>query len=197
MKDSTRRGLMIAQGLAMVVVGLVLLYLRAAMTLSLFTLLGSILSLLLIAGSLLFIAITDALSSLGLDSRHAPHLRRVLFGSAIAAGAGALVILIGPMTIRTACFLFAVYSMILSIGKAHLAGHWGGTRRVQSVIWVLAGIALIFSGLLAAVAILSEDQREVLVAIAVYAVFMGLQMLLTLYFISSGARATPGMQSSF
>ncbi|MGA8108334.1 MAG: hypothetical protein WBD46_06615 [Acidobacteriaceae bacterium] len=196
MKDSTRRGLMIAQGVAMVVVGLVLLYLRAAMTLSLFTLLGCILSVLLIAGSLLFIAITDVLSSVGLDSRHAPHLRRILIGSAIAAAAGAVVILVGPMTIRTACCLFAVYSLVLCIAKVHLARHWVGTRQARAVIRVLAGIALLFSGLLAAVAILAEDDREVLVAIAVYAVFMGFQMLLTLYSISGKAAATTGMQPS-
>lgn len=189
MKDGTRKGLMVAQGLAMVALGLVLLYLRATMTLSLFTLLGCILSGLLIAGSLLFIAITDVLSSLGLDSRHVPRLRHFLIGSAIAAGAGALVILIGPMNIRTACCLFAAYSLILSIGKAHLAAHWLGTGRVRAIIWVLAGIALLFSGLLVAVAILSEDQRDVLVAIAAYAVFMGLQMLFTLHYIGSGVPA--------
>ena len=180
----------------MVALGLVLLYLRAAMTLSLFTLLGCILSVLLIAGSLLFIAITDVLSSMGLDSRHAPRLRHFLMGSAIAAAAGAVVILVGPMTIRTACCFFAVYSLLLSIGKAHLAAHWVGTRRAQTVIRVLAGIALAFSGLLAGVAIFREDQRAVLVAIAVYAIFMGLQMLFTLYSISGGAAATSGMQPS-
>lgn len=183
MRDSTRRGLMVAQGMAMLAVGIVLLFLRATMTIGLFTLLGSILSLLLIAASLLFVAITDVLSGIGLDSRHVPHLRRILIATAIAAAAGVFVILFGPMTIRSACYLLAVYSLLLSIGKAHLAKHWAGTRQVQAVIALLAAIALLFSGLLVTVATLAENERNALVVIAGYSIFVGLQMLLTMYYV--------------
>ncbi|HEX4039658.1 MAG TPA: hypothetical protein VHX37_16495 [Acidobacteriaceae bacterium] len=187
MSDSTRRGLMISQGVAMVVVGLVVLFLRATMTIGLFTLLGTVLSLLLIAASLLFIAITDVLSSIGLDARQIPHLRHLLIATAFAAAAGVFVILLGPMTIRSACCLLAVYSLILSIGKAHLARHWAGTRQAQAVLFLLAGVALLFSGLLATVAMLAKDERVAFVLIAAYAIYMGLQMLLTMYYVHGRA----------
>ncbi|MGA7524015.1 MAG: hypothetical protein WBW84_16300 [Acidobacteriaceae bacterium] len=191
MRDSTRKGLMVAQGIAMLVVGVVLLFLSATMTIDLFTLLGSILSLLLITGSLLFIAITDVLSSIGLDSRHAPHLRRLLVGSAIAAVAGVFVILYGPMTIRSACWLLAVYSLMLSIGKAHLAWHWFGTKQVKVAIGGLACIALIFTGLLVTVARVADDERNALIVIAAFALFSGLQMLLTMAYVHAQTPTPP------
>jgi hypothetical protein len=193
MSDSTRKGLMVVQAIAILVVGLVLLFLRATMTIGLFTVLGSILSLLLIAASLLFIAITDVLSSIGLDSGHVPHLKRILLATAVAAVAGVFVILFGPMSIRWACYLFAGYSLMLGVGKAHLARHWAGTRQVQVVIALLAAIALFFSGLLATVAFLAEDERNALVVIAAYSIFMGLQMLLTMYYVQRGT-AIPAAQ---
>jgi hypothetical protein len=181
LSDSARKGLMVAQGIAMLVVGLMLVFLRATMTFDLFTLLGSILSVLLIAASLLFVAVTDVLSSIGLDRGRAPHLRRLLAATAIAAFAGVFVILYGPVTTRPACYLFAGYSLILSIGKAHLAKHWAGTRQAQAVIWMLAAIALVFSGVLVWAATFAADERSTLSVIAGYAIFMGLQMLLTMF----------------
>lgn len=189
MKDSTRKGLMIVQGVGMLVVGVVLLFLRATMTIGLFTVLGSVLSLLLIAGSLLFVAVTDLLSSIGLDARHVPHLRHLLIATAFAAAAGVLIILFGPMTVRPACYLLSAYALILSIGKAHLAKHWSGTRQAQFVIALLAAVALLFSGLLSAVAFLAQDERDVLVTIAAYSLFMGLQMLVTMVYVHRGEGA--------
>jgi hypothetical protein len=190
MKDSTRKGLMIAQGIAMIAVGLALLFLRATMTIGLFTLLGSILSILLITASLLFIAVTDILSSIGLASRHLPHLRGILISTATAAAAGALVILLGPMTIRTACCVFAVYSLILSAAKVHLATHWAGTAQVRAMTWLLAAIALFFVGLLPILAFFGADERNALVAIAAYSIFMGVQVLLTMAWVHGAVPAS-------
>jgi hypothetical protein len=187
---------MVAQGIAMLVVGLVLLSLRATMTIELFTLLGSVLSLLLIAGSLLFIAITDVLSNIGLGSRHAPRLRVFLIGSALAAAGGVFVILYGPMTVRSACWLLAVYSLMLSIGKAHLAWHWSGTRQAQGAIAGLAGVALLFTALLVSFARGVGDERNPLVVIAAFALFSGLQMLLTMAWIHARVPTQPGTQQT-
>jgi hypothetical protein len=182
---------MVAQGIGMLVVGLVLLFLSATMTIELFTLLGSILSLLLIVGSLLFIVVTDILSSIGLDARHAPRLRHLLIGSAVAAAAGVFVILYEPLSIRSACWLLAVYSVFLGIGKAHLAWHWYGTKQARGAIWGLAGMALVFTGLLVTAARVEDDERKALVVIAAFAVFSGLQMLLTMAYLHARVPTPP------
>ncbi len=55
-------------------------------------------------------------------------------------------------------------------------------------MYILAGVGLTFSGALLAVA--GKDDREALAVVAVYSVFMGLQMLLTMYFLNQQARSS-------
>jgi hypothetical protein len=93
------------------------------------------------------------------------------------------------------CFLIAIYALLLSIGKFHLARRWVGTKRVQAVMYVLAAIAFFFSALLAIAA--REVEREAVAVIGSYSIFFGLQMLLSMYYLEQqrlkqlGSRSGP------
>jgi hypothetical protein len=69
----------------------------------------------------------------------------------------------------------------LSVGKFSFARSWSGSKREQSVMYVLALVALALSACL--VAFSSHDDRTSLSLVASYSLFMGLQMLLTMYFL--------------
>ncbi|MGB9032435.1 MAG: hypothetical protein WCC27_20085 [Acidobacteriaceae bacterium] len=194
MKQSTRTGWMVAQGIAMIVLGLGLFYLRATMTSWLFTVFGSVLSLLLIAASLLFIVVSDVICAAGLGAHRSPLFRRFLSLSAIAAGAGIVVILLPATTIRATCWLIAVYSLLLSIVKTYLATHWRGTPGVRPALYALAGLALVFCGLLVAAAIAAQGEQAPVVIIGAYSLYMGFQMLLTTYCVRRGVLTPPREQ---
>jgi len=97
-------------------------------------------------------------------------------------------------TLRMLCYLLAVYALSLGVGKFGLARVWIGTKRQQMVMYILAGAAVAFSAALILVA--SQDDRDALVVVAAYSLFMGLQMLLTMYFLLQQPGEKPTEPSS-
>ena len=183
--ENTRARLMLIHGCAMLALGLALFYVRATMTNLFFYVLGGAIALLLVAASLLFIAGIDWICAAGLGCRQVSRLRGFLFlSTAVAAGSVCLILYPGA-TIQMLCYLIAIYALALSVGKFGLARSWDGTKREQAVMYILAGIALTFSVCLVGVA--GQDDRESLTVVASYSVFMGFQMLLTMYFLRQQA----------
>lgn len=180
LKESTRAGLMIVHGFAMVALGLGLLYIRAAMTDLFYYMFGCAFAFLLVAASLLFIAVLDWICAVGLGPHQISRLRGFLFLGTVAAISSLVLILYPGSTIRMLCYFIAVYALLLSLGKFRLARDWRGTKRQQAVMYLLASIAFAFSALLVAVA--GQDERNALGVLAYYSLFIGLQMLLSLYY---------------
>jgi hypothetical protein len=178
-----RGKLMMAHGLAMLTLGFALLYIRATMTNLFFYVFGGAFSLLLVAASLLFIAGIDWICATGLGRHQVSRLRGLLFLSTGVAACSLLIVFYPGATIRMICWILALYALALSVGKLSLARYWRGTQRKQRLMFALAGLSLAFSGTLAAVAFAGADDRAQLAAIAGYALFMGFQMLLTMYFL--------------
>lgn len=181
LKDATRAKLMVIHGFTMVALGLGLFYIRAAMTSVFYYVIGCAFAFLLVAASLLFIAVLDWVCAAGLGSRQIYKVRGLLILSTAAASASIFLILYPGSTIRMLCYLIALYAALLSIGKFRLAAYWTGSRREQMVMYGLAGVAIVFAGLLTAAA--GRDEREALAVVAAYSIFMGLQMLLSLYYL--------------
>jgi hypothetical protein len=179
--ENTRARLMLIHGYVMLALGLALFYVRATMTNLFFYVFGGAFALLLVAASLLFIAGIDWICAAGLGCRQVSRLRGFLFLSTAVAACSVFLILYPGATIQMLCYLIAIYSLALGVGKFSLARSWNGTKREQAVMFVLAGIALAFSVCLAGVA--GQDDRRSLAVVAGYAVFMGFQMLLTMYFL--------------
>ena len=96
------------------------------------------------------------------------------------------------------CYVLAVYALLLSVGKFGLAKLWNGTRREQGAMYLLGGIALVFSASLVGFA--GHDDRASLAVIASYSLFMGFQMLLTMYFLQQRSlkpvEATPALNQA-
>ena len=69
LKEATRSWLMIMHGVAMVALGLELFYIREAMTNRFYDVFGFALAMLLVAASLLFIAVLDWICAAGLGSQ--------------------------------------------------------------------------------------------------------------------------------
>ena len=181
LKEGTRARLMTLHGFAMIGLGLGLFYIRAVMTNFFYYVFGCALAVLLVAASLLFIAVLDWICAAGLGSGRASKLRGLLLLSTAAAASSVFLVLYPGSTIRMLCYFIAVYALLLSIGKFRLARYWNGTRWEQAAMYLLATIALFFSGLLVAFA--GEDERDAMAVVAGYSLFMGLQMLLTMYFL--------------
>jgi hypothetical protein len=179
--ENTRIKLMLVHGVAMMALGLALFYIRATMTNLFFDVFGGAFALLLVAASLLFIAGVDWICAAGLGCRQVSRLRGFLFLSTAVAASTFFLILYPGATIQMLCYVLAVYALLLSVGKFGLAKAWNGTRREQAVMYLLAGIALAFSASLVGFA--GRDDRASLAVIASYSLFMGFQMLLTMYFL--------------
>jgi len=176
---------MTIHGFAMLALGLALFYIRATMTNLLFYVIGGAFALLLVAASLLFIAGVDWICAAGLGRRQVSRLRGFLFLSTAAAACSVFLILYPGSTVRMLCYVLAVYALSLSLGKFGLARSWNGTKREQAVMYILAGVALAFSAALVAFA--GQDDRDSLAVVASYSLFMGFQMLLTMYFLQKQA----------
>lgn len=101
--------------------------------------------------------------------------------STAAAASSVFLFLYPGSTIQILCYLTALYALALSVGKVFLARYWKGTLLEQVVMYVLAGIAFVFSALLTMVA--GGDQRNGLGVIGGYCLFVGLQMLLSMYYL--------------
>jgi hypothetical protein len=183
--EKTRVRLMTIHGFAMLALGLALFYIRATMTNLLFYVIGGAFALLLVAASLLFIAGVDWICAAGLGRRQMSRLRGFLFLSTAAAACSVFLILYPGSTIRMLCYVLAVYALSLSLGKFGLAKSWNGTKREQAVMYILAGVALAFSAALVAFA--GQDERASMAVVASYSLFMGFQMLLTMYFMQQQA----------
>ncbi len=185
--EDTRGKLMMAHGLAMLTLGFTLFYIRATMTNLYFYVFGGAFALLLVAASLLFVAALDWICAAGLGSRQVRRLRGLLFVSTAVAACSVFLILYPGTTMEMLSYIIAVYALALGVGKLGLARSWTGTQREQKVMYLLAGVALAFSASLVAVAITGRDDRASLAVIGGYALFMGSQMLLTMYFLQQQA----------
>jgi hypothetical protein len=157
LNESTREKLMIAHGCSMVALGLALFYVRATMTNLFFYVFGGAFALLLVAASLLFIAGVDWICATGPGCRQVSRLRGFLFLSTAVALCSLLLIFYPGATMQMLCYLLAVYALSLSIGKFGFARSWNGSKREQAVMYILAGVALAFSGALVGFA--AEDDR--------------------------------------
>jgi hypothetical protein len=194
LNETTRVKLMTIHGFAMLALGMSLFYVRATMTNLLFNVVGGAFAMLLVAASLLFIAGVDWLCAAGLGRRQVSRLRGLLFLSSAVAVSGVLLILYPGATIRMLCYLLAVYALLLSVGKFGLARAWIGTQRQQVVMYILAVIAVAFGAALIVFA--GQDERDALVVVAAYSLFMGFQMLLTMYFLLQQPEDKPSEPSS-
>jgi hypothetical protein len=194
LNEIARAELMIAHGFAMLALGLILLYIRATMTNLFFDIFGGAFAMLLVAASLLFIAAVDWLCAAGLGRRQVRRLRGLLFLSTAVAACGVFLILYPGATIRMLCYVLAVYALLLSLGKFGLARAWTGNKRQQMVMFILAAIAVAFSAALIIFA--GQDDREAMAVIATYSLFMGFQMLLTIYFLLQQPAQKPNEPSS-
>ena len=172
---------MLTHGYTMVAVGLALFYIRATMTNVFFYVFGGAFALLLVAGSLLFIAAVDWICAAGLGCHQVSRLRGFLFLSTAVAVCSVLLILYPGATIEMACYVIAVYALSLSAGKFSLAKAWKGSKREQRIMYLLAVLALAFSVCLVGFA--GRDDRDSLAVLASYSLFMGFQMLLTMNFL--------------
>ena len=139
-----------------------------------------------VASSLLLIAGVDWICAAGLGFRQVSRLRGFLSLSTAVAACSVFLILYPGSSIRMLCYVLAVYALLLSLGKFGLARSWNGTKREQAVMYILAGVALAFSAALVAFA--GQDDRESLALVATYSLFMGFQMLLTMYFLQQPAQ---------
>jgi hypothetical protein len=183
--ENTRIRLMAIHGWTMLALGLALFYVRATMTNLLFYVVGGAFAMLLVAASLLFIAGVDWICAAGLGCHRVSRLRGFLVVSTAAAACSVFLILYPGATIRMLCYVLAVYALSLSVGKITLARSWKGTAREQTGVYILAGIGFAFA--VALLVVPGHDDRESLAVVASYSLFMGLQMLLSMYFLQSQA----------
>jgi hypothetical protein len=182
---------MLTHGCVMVALGLTLFYVRATMTNLFFYVFGGAVALLLVAGSLLFIAGVDWICAAGFGCHQVSRLRGLLFVSTAVAACSVLLIFYPGTTVQWMCYVIAVYALLLSMGKFSLARSWGGSKREQVIMYILAVTALAFSACLVGFA--GPDDRDSLAVLAGYSLFMGFQMLLTMYFLERQVLKTAGL----
>ncbi len=183
--QNTRIKLMTIHGFTMLALGFALFYIRATMTNLVFYVFGGAFALLLVAASLLFIAGVDWICAAGLGCDQVSRLRGFLFLSTAVATCTFVMIFYAGSTIQMLCYVLAVYALSLSVGKFSLARSWNGTKGEQALMYILATIALAFGASLVAFA--GQDDRESLAVVASYSLFIGFQMLLTMYFLQRQA----------
>jgi hypothetical protein len=177
--ETKRAKLMMFHGLSMLMLGMLLLYIRE--TMAFFYAYGCALAMLLIAASLILLAALDWICIIGQGAERASKLRGVLFISVGAAASGVVLALSPGATIKMFCYLIAFYALLLSFGKYKLARYWNGPEHIRIVMYVLAAVALLFGVLLLLMA--GGDERNVITLLASYSLFMGAQMLLTIFYL--------------
>jgi hypothetical protein len=190
-----RARLMLTHGCAMLGLGLALFYVRATMTNVFFYVFGGAFALLLVTGSLLFIAGVDWICAASLGCHQVSRLRGLLFVSTAVAACSVLLILYPGTTTQMMCYVIAVYALLLSVGKFSLAKSWHGTKWEQAIMYLLAVLALAFSVCLVGFA--GADDRNSMAVLATYSLFMGFQMLLTMYFLDRQVLKTAATASTF
>ncbi len=187
LKESIRASLIVMHGLAMLGLGLGLLYIRAAMTNFVYDIFGSVFALLLTAESLLFVAVVDWICAAGLGAHQMSKLRGLLLLAAGTAAGSVVLIVYSSGTIGMLCYVIAANAFLLSVGKLHLAKEWKGMGTQKVAIYVLAAITLSFSLLLLVVA--HRDERDAIVVIGLYSIFIGIQMLFSIVFLQRSLAA--------
>jgi len=182
-------------GSVMVFLGLALLYVRGSMTNLFFDFIGGVFALLLVVASLLFIALADWMSVIGFGAKQVSRLRRLLFLST-ATGVGGLLLILSPApTTPMLCYFVAAYALLLGVGKIQIAMRWRGDRGGKALMWVLALFALLFSGVLVGVA--GKGDWAAVTALAIYSLFMGIQMFLCLLLLQrSSQREEPSPENA-
>ena len=145
---------------------------------------GCALAMLLIAASLIMLAALDWICVVGQGAEQASKLRGILSISVGAAFGGVVLALYPGATISLFCYLIAFYALLLSFAKFNLARYWSGPERARIVMYVLAAIALLFGMLMVIMA--GWDARNVIALLAFYSLFMGAQMLLTIFYLHEG-----------
>jgi hypothetical protein len=191
--ENTRARLMLTHGYMMLALGIALFYVRATMTNFFFYVFGGAFALLLVAGSLLFIAAVDWICVAGLGCHQVSRLRGLLIVSTGAAACSVLLILYPGANVQMVCDVIALYALLLSAGKFSLARSWSGSVRERIIMYALAALALSFSAAL--VGFSGKDDRDSLAVLAAYSLFMGFQMLLTMYFLERQAGKMAGQGS--
>ena len=121
MSENTRGKLMMAHGLAMLTLGFALFYIRATMTNLFFYVFGGAFALMLVAASLLFIAVVDWICAAGLGCHQVSRLRGLLFLSTAVAACSVFLIVFPGATMQLLCYVIAVYALALGVGKLGLA----------------------------------------------------------------------------
>jgi uncharacterized membrane protein HdeD (DUF308 family) len=181
MSVSIRFTLVVVHGIAMLALGLAILYIRATMTNIVFEAFGSIFALLLIAASLLFSSVLDWVCAAGCGPRHIRELRRYLFLSLLTAGVGLFFVIYPAASIEMLCYLSAAYALLLGIGKLQFAYHWECEQRQKRILYVFGAITICFSGGLAGIA--SQEERAAISMLGAYSIFVGIQMLVTVSYL--------------
>jgi hypothetical protein len=177
--ENRRARLMLIHGCTMLALGMGLFFVRATMTNILFYVVGGAFAMLLVAASLLFIAGVDWICATGLGRHQMSRLRGFLSLSTAVAASSVFLVVYPGATIQMLCYVLAVYAFLLAVGKLSLARSWNGTKQQKAVMYILASIALAFS--VSLIVFAGRDERVSLAVIASYSVFIGLQMLLTMY----------------
>lgn len=178
-KESTRVKLLLLHGFALLTLGMLLFYVRG--TMEYFHAFGCALGMLLIASSLILLAVLDWICIVGQDPEQASKLRGVLMTSVGAAVGGVVLALYPGATIRMFCYLIAVYTLLLGFGKYQLYRNLTVTDRVRMILIALAAIAFLFGVVLILVA--GWDERMVITVLGFYSLFMGVQMILSMFYL--------------
>lgn len=177
-KENMRAKLMMLHGLAMLTLGMLLFYARE--TMQFFHAFGCALAMLLIAASLILLAVLDWICIIGQGPEQVFRLRGLLMTSVGAAVCGVVLALYPGATIRMFCYVIASYALLLGFGKYQLARSLN-VRDVRFIMFILAAIALLFGVVLLVVA--GWDERTVITVIAFYSLFMGAQMILSMFYL--------------
>jgi hypothetical protein len=154
-KESTRVKLLLLHGFALLTLGMLLFYLRG--TMEFFHAFGCALGMLLIASSLILLAVLDWICIVGQGPEQASKLRGLLTTGVGAALGGVVLALYPGATIRMFCYLIAVYTLLLSFGKYQL---------YRNLILVAGW-----------------DERVVITVLGFYSLFMGVQMILSMLYL--------------
>lgn len=179
--EKTRERLMLVHGCSMLLLGLALFYIRATMTSLFFYVFGGAFAFLLVAASLLFVAGIDWVCAAGVGRRQLSQLRGFLLMSTGVALCCVFLIFYPGATFQMLRFVLAAYALTMSVGKFELARSWKNSQGEQRVMYALAAMALAFA--VCMVGVSGFGDRESLSMIAAYSLFLGLQMLLTMYFL--------------
>jgi hypothetical protein len=181
-QETTRAKLMMVHGFCLSMLGMLLFYVRETMTV--YYAFGCAVAMLLIAASLILLAALDWICVAGQPAGQASKLRGVLLISVGAAAVGEVLALYPGATVQMFAYLMAVYALLQGFGKYKHARYWTGPERVRIIMYIFAAIATLFGVLLVVMA--GWNQRDVIALLASYSLFMGAQILLSIFYLHEG-----------